>query len=181
MPVAARRRHSDSDRHHRPRRPEPGGPRGGGPEDSGAAGPNTSVGVGVVAELAARAALVLGASYDVEIFEAHHRLKRDAPSGTALALGEAIAAARGQRLDEAAVYERTGQSAARGRRPSAFRASERAISSANTRSSSPATESASKSPTAPPTARSSRAARCGRPDGWWGGRGPVRHEGRARF
>lgn len=80
--------------------------------------PNTSVGVGVVAELAARAALVLGASYDVEIFEAHHRLKRDAPSGTALALGEAIAAARGQRLDEAAVYERTGQSAARG--PSAI-------------------------------------------------------------
>ena len=80
--------------------------------------PNTSVGVGVVAELAARAALALGASYDVEIFEAHHRLKRDAPSGTALALGEAIAAARGQRLDEAAVYERTGQSAARG--PSAI-------------------------------------------------------------
>jgi 4-hydroxy-tetrahydrodipicolinate reductase len=66
--------------------------------------PNTSVGVGVMTQLASLAAVALGNSYDVEIFEAHHRMKRDAPSGTALALGEAIAGARGQTLEEVAVH-----------------------------------------------------------------------------
>ncbi len=51
--------------------------------------PNTSVGVGVVARLVSLAAGALSSDFDVEIAEAHHRLKRDAPSGTALALGEA--------------------------------------------------------------------------------------------
>jgi 4-hydroxy-tetrahydrodipicolinate reductase len=76
--------------------------------------PNTSVGVGVVTQLAAAAARGLGEAYDVEIFEAHHREKRDAPSGTALALGEAIARARGQSLEEVAVFDRTGHGALRG-------------------------------------------------------------------
>jgi 4-hydroxy-tetrahydrodipicolinate reductase len=71
--------------------------------------PNTSVGVSVAARLVAMAAAGLGPSYDVEIFEAHHRLKRDAPSGTALALGEAVAGVRGRRLQDVAVYDRTGQ------------------------------------------------------------------------
>jgi 4-hydroxy-tetrahydrodipicolinate reductase len=71
--------------------------------------PNTSVGVSVVAKLVSMAASGLGPSYDVEIFEAHHRMKRDAPSGTALALGEAVAGARGQHLGEVAIYDRTGQ------------------------------------------------------------------------
>jgi 4-hydroxy-tetrahydrodipicolinate reductase len=75
--------------------------------------PNTSVGVGVVTQLASLAAVALGASYDVEIFEAHHRMKRDAPSGTALALGAAIAEARGQALEEVAVYDRTALNAPR--------------------------------------------------------------------
>jgi 4-hydroxy-tetrahydrodipicolinate reductase len=75
--------------------------------------PNTSVGVAVVAQLASQAAVALGASYDVEIFEAHHRMKRDAPSGTALALGEAIAGARGQTLREVAVHDRTALNAPR--------------------------------------------------------------------
>ena len=75
--------------------------------------PNTSVGVSVAAKLVALAAQGLGPSYDVEIFEAHHRMKRDAPSGTALALGEAVAAVRGQRLDDIAVHDRTGQDAPR--------------------------------------------------------------------
>jgi 4-hydroxy-tetrahydrodipicolinate reductase len=75
--------------------------------------PNTSVGVSVVAKLVSMAALGLGPSYDVEIFEAHHRMKRDAPSGTALALGEAAAAARGRDLEQVAVYDRAGQSAPR--------------------------------------------------------------------
>jgi 4-hydroxy-tetrahydrodipicolinate reductase len=60
--------------------------------------PNTSIGVSVMLDLAARAALALGSGYDVDVFEAHHRMKRDAPSGTALALGEAVVQARGERL-----------------------------------------------------------------------------------
>jgi 4-hydroxy-tetrahydrodipicolinate reductase len=75
--------------------------------------PNTSVGVSVVAELVSMAALRLGPAYDVEIFEAHHRTKRDAPSGTALALGRAVAGARGRDLEEVAIYDRTGQGAPR--------------------------------------------------------------------
>jgi 4-hydroxy-tetrahydrodipicolinate reductase len=70
---------------------------------------NTSVGVAVVAQLVAMAASGLGLSYDVEISEAHHRMKRDAPSGTALALGEAVAHARGQSLSDVATYDRAGQ------------------------------------------------------------------------
>jgi 4-hydroxy-tetrahydrodipicolinate reductase len=75
--------------------------------------PNTSVGVSVVAQLVSTAAVALGTSYDVEIFEAHHRMKRDAPSGTALALGEAIAGARGQTLKEIAVHDRSDLNAPR--------------------------------------------------------------------
>jgi 4-hydroxy-tetrahydrodipicolinate reductase len=75
--------------------------------------PNTSVGVGMVAKLVSMAAAGLGASYDVEISEAHHHSKRDAPSGTALALGEAVAGARGQALSDVAVYDRGGRGGAR--------------------------------------------------------------------
>jgi 4-hydroxy-tetrahydrodipicolinate reductase len=75
--------------------------------------PNTSVGVGVMAQLVAMAASGLGPAYDVEIFEAHHRMKRDAPSGTALALGEAVARARAVSLNEVATFDRAGQNAPR--------------------------------------------------------------------
>jgi 4-hydroxy-tetrahydrodipicolinate reductase len=71
--------------------------------------PNTSVGVALLSELVAQAAAALGESYDVEIAEAHHRTKRDAPSGTALKLGEAVAQARGRSLEEVAVYARYGK------------------------------------------------------------------------
>jgi 4-hydroxy-tetrahydrodipicolinate reductase len=70
--------------------------------------PNTSVGVSVVGKLVALAAAALGPGFDVEIFEAHHRMKRDAPSGTALALGETVARARGVTLNEVASYTRSG-------------------------------------------------------------------------
>jgi 4-hydroxy-tetrahydrodipicolinate reductase len=76
-------------------------------------GRNMSVGVNVFMELVARAAKALGDSYDVEIAETHHRHKVDAPSGTALALGERIAGTRGRRLDELAVYQRQGQTGPR--------------------------------------------------------------------
>jgi 4-hydroxy-tetrahydrodipicolinate reductase len=59
---------------------------------------NTSVGVAVLIDLVRRAARALGPAFDVEIVEAHHRRKTDAPSGTALALGEAAATARGTTL-----------------------------------------------------------------------------------
>jgi 4-hydroxy-tetrahydrodipicolinate reductase len=61
--------------------------------------PNTSVGVTLLIELVAQAARSLPTSFDIEVIEAHHRMKRDAPSGTALALGNAAALARrGQEL-----------------------------------------------------------------------------------
>lgn len=59
---------------------------------------NTSLALNVLLELVERAARALPTSYDIEIFEAHHRHKVDAPSGTALALGEAAAAGRDERL-----------------------------------------------------------------------------------
>ncbi|MBB5203024.1 4-hydroxy-tetrahydrodipicolinate reductase [Inhella inkyongensis] len=77
--------------------------------------PNTSVGVNVVMDLLRQAALRLGAEYDVEIVEAHHRHKVDAPSGTALQMGEVIAQARGQALAEVATLSREGHTGARER------------------------------------------------------------------
>ena len=70
--------------------------------------PNMSVGVNVVMQLLAQAARALATGYDVEIVEAHHRHKVDAPSGTALQMGEVIAAAQGRRLADCAVYGREG-------------------------------------------------------------------------
>lgn len=74
---------------------------------------NMSVGVNVFIALVAEAARALGSDYDCEIIEAHHRHKVDAPSGTALAVGEAVAAARGRSLDEVAVRARDGQTGPR--------------------------------------------------------------------
>jgi 4-hydroxy-tetrahydrodipicolinate reductase len=75
--------------------------------------PNTSVGVNLVARLVRLAARGLGPAYDVEISEAHHRLKQDAPSGTALALGAVVAAERGRQLADVAVFDRQGSHAQR--------------------------------------------------------------------
>jgi 4-hydroxy-tetrahydrodipicolinate reductase len=69
---------------------------------------NTSLGVNVLVSLLSKAAKLLGEDYDVEIVEAHHRFKKDAPSGTALALGRAAAGALGRDLDKVAVNGRKG-------------------------------------------------------------------------
>lgn len=69
---------------------------------------NFSIGVALLADLTARAAAVLGLEADIEIVEAHHRHKRDAPSGTALTLARAAATARGQRLEDARRDGRSG-------------------------------------------------------------------------
>ena len=74
---------------------------------------NFSVGVNVLLKLVEDAARTLGDAYDVEIVEAHHRHKVDAPSGTALALGEAAAAGLGRNLREVAIYGREGHTGAR--------------------------------------------------------------------
>lgn len=71
--------------------------------------PNFSVSVNVLAHLAREAARLLGDGYDAELFELHHGQKRDAPSGTALFLGEAIAEGQGKRLSEHLVLERAGE------------------------------------------------------------------------
>jgi 4-hydroxy-tetrahydrodipicolinate reductase len=70
--------------------------------------PNMSVGVNVLFNVVAEVARVLGEDYDIEVVEAHHRLKKDAPSGTAVRLGEILAGVRGRRLDEVGVYTRQG-------------------------------------------------------------------------
>ena len=70
--------------------------------------PNMSVGINVVHKLLDVAARALNEGYDIEIIEAHHRHKVDAPSGTALQLGEVVAAALGRDLKACAIYGREG-------------------------------------------------------------------------
>lgn len=76
--------------------------------------PNMSLGVNLLLGLVEQVARALGPDYDIEILEMHHRMKQDAPSGTALGLGAAAARGRGIGLDEAAVRSRDGQT---GKRP----------------------------------------------------------------
>lgn len=70
--------------------------------------PNMGVGVNVMLKIVEEIAKVLGEDYDVEIIEAHHHFKKDAPSGTAMKLGEAIAGALGQDLEKVGVWSRKG-------------------------------------------------------------------------
>jgi len=70
--------------------------------------PNFSVGVNVTFKLLETAAKSLAKGYDVEVIEAHHRLKVDAPSGTALRMGEVVAAGLGRDLNQCAIYGREG-------------------------------------------------------------------------
>ena len=70
--------------------------------------PNMSVGMNVMFRIVQEVAQVLGSEYDVEILEAHHHLKKDAPSGTAVRLGELIAKAMGRDFGKAGVYGRKG-------------------------------------------------------------------------
>jgi len=75
--------------------------------------PNMSVGVNATFKLLEIAAKMLNEGYDIEIVEAHHRHKVDAPSGTALKMGEVIAEALGEKLDDVAVYAREGHTGER--------------------------------------------------------------------
>ncbi len=82
--------------------------------------PNFSVGVNLCLKLLDMAARVMGDEADIEIIEAHHRHKVDAPSGTALRMGEVVADALGRNLDDVAVYGRQGQTGARERKTIGF-------------------------------------------------------------
>lgn len=82
--------------------------------------PNYSIGVNATFKLAEIAASILGADSDIEIIEAHHRNKIDAPSGTALGLGESVARALGRDLNEVAVFGREGQTGVRDRKTIGF-------------------------------------------------------------
>lgn len=75
--------------------------------------PNMAVGVNAVFKLLDIAARILEQGYDIEVIEAHHRHKVDAPSGTALRMGEVVAAALGRSLDDCAVYGREGHTGER--------------------------------------------------------------------
>lgn len=81
---------------------------------------NFSVGVNLCLKLLDTAARVLGDEVDIEIIEAHHRHKVDAPSGTALRMGEVVAGALGRDLQKVAVYGREGQTGARARETIGF-------------------------------------------------------------
>ncbi|MDO6704767.1 4-hydroxy-tetrahydrodipicolinate reductase [Photobacterium sp. 1_MG-2023] len=82
--------------------------------------PNYSVGVNLTFKLLEKAAKVMGEYCDIEIIEAHHRHKVDAPSGTALGMGEAIASAMGNKLSDVAVYAREGITGERSRNEIGF-------------------------------------------------------------
>ena len=82
--------------------------------------PNMSVGVNLCLKLLQMAAKVLGDEVDIEIVEAHHRHKVDAPSGTALRMGEVVAEALGRDLKECAVYGREGRTGERERKTIGF-------------------------------------------------------------
>ncbi len=84
--------------------------------------PNMAIGVNATFKLAETAARILGDAYDVEIIEAHHRHKVDAPSGTALRLGEVVASALGRDLKSCAVYGREGDTGERDAKTIAFHA-----------------------------------------------------------
>lgn len=77
--------------------------------------PNMSLGVNLLFQLIEQAARALGDAFDVEIIEAHHRHKIDAPSGTALRMGQILAEALGRDLAKTAVYARQGETGARRR------------------------------------------------------------------
>jgi 4-hydroxy-tetrahydrodipicolinate reductase len=75
--------------------------------------PNMSVGVNATFKLLEVAARILASGFDIEVIEAHHRHKVDAPSGTALMMGQVIAAAQGRKFDDVAVFARHGETGPR--------------------------------------------------------------------
>ena len=84
--------------------------------------PNMSVGVNLLLKVLPEIASALGSDYDIEIFETHHRFKKDAPSGTALRMAQVIAGALGRDLDKTGIYGRKGLVGERGKEEIALHA-----------------------------------------------------------
>jgi 4-hydroxy-tetrahydrodipicolinate reductase len=141
--------------------------------------PNMSVGVNVTLKLLEMAAKALSTGYDIEIIEAHHRHKVDAPSGTALKMGEVIAEALGRDLKDCAVYAREGVTGERDPSTIGFSAirggdivGDHTVLFAGT---GERIEITHKSSSRAPTPR----AACARCASWPASQGPVRHVRRA--
>jgi len=128
--------------------------------------PNMSVGVNVTLKLLQMAAQAMPTGYDIEIIEAHHRHKVDAPSGTALKMGEVIADAIGRDLKDCAVYERYGHTGERDPSTIGFSPSVVATSWETTPCCSLVLASASKSHTSRPAVPLMPKAACARPASW---------------
>jgi len=128
--------------------------------------PNMSVGVNVTLKLLDMAARALSTGYDIEVIEAHHRHKVDAPSGTALKMGEVIAQALGRDLKDCAVYAAKASRGSVIRPPSASPPSVAATSWATTRCCSRARASVSRFRTSPPAARATPRAACAPRASW---------------
>ncbi len=104
---------------------------------------NMSLGVNLLVAITRKVAAALDADFDIEVVEMHHKHKVDAPSGTALMLGQAAADGRKIELEGSSVRARDGHTGARKRATSALRRCAAATSSASTASSSPPTASVS--------------------------------------
>ena len=128
--------------------------------------PNMAVGVNVLFKLVEKAAAILGDAYDVEIVEAHHRMKKDAPSGTALKLGEMAAGALNRDLAEVGVFERNGIIGERTDKEIGIQTIGPVILSESIRSILPVQVNGSRSPTGPTTGIILPGARPWRRHGW---------------
>jgi len=131
-----------------------------GPRTRTIVAPNMSLGINVLVGLVRQAARALGPTFDVEVVELHHRYKKDAPSGTALALARAAADALARPFPESAVFARHGQVGERGPTEIGVQALRAGDAGASTRCSSAASASGSSSHIAPRAVSASRQGRC---------------------
>ncbi len=134
---------------------------------------NYSVGVNLVFKLLEQAAKVMGDYTDIEIIEGHHRHKVDAPSGTALSMGEVVAKTLGRDLKECAVYGREGITGERDRNTIGFATIRAGDLVGSTPSCSPTSASGWRSATRPPAASPSPTVRCAPASGSRAGRRPL--------
>jgi 4-hydroxy-tetrahydrodipicolinate reductase len=127
---------------------------------------NMSLGMNLLFALVGKVAKALGPEYDVEIVEAHHRFKKDAPSGSALSLAESVCRETGRSYPDCLTYGREERSPCAKRAPSVFMPSGQAISSVSTLSSTVPSARPSPSNTTPTPATPSSTAPFALPSGW---------------
>jgi len=131
--------------------------------------PNMSIGVNLCFKVLAEIAAIIGEDYDMEIVEAHHRMKKDAPSGTAVKMAQVIARAVNRNLDEVGVYARKGMIGERTKKEIGIQTLRAGTSWASTPCCSRARASASRSRTGRTAATRSPPARSAPRSGSWAG------------